>query len=548
MKKLILLIVLSAFYLSSCNFTEKQVNKGNENTNVENGDSNESASVDSDSDGLPDALENIIGTDSDNPDTDGDGLSDGAEVLTHRTNPLVTDTDGDGILDGVEIDLGSNPLDRSNESTTGNGDDPDNDGLSSGTERFLGTDPNKFDTDGDGLSDGVEVKTHLTRPLVVDTDGDGVSDGNEINNGTNPLDPNNGGLDPLDSDNDGIVDQVEVVIGTDPNKSDTDSDGLSDGAEIKTHQTSPLLADTDGGGVKDGQEIDLGTNPLNSSDDRLPDPPTLVFLTTPTSETTETDADFVFTLRNFDEPVKSVECFIDNQSTSCQPDQTVRLSNLALGTHAFVVNVTDNDDLVRSFSFQWLIKAPVPVDVCQDGVRTKETIQFSFPQTTTVCEFGVGINLGKKNSFTQAVRTQSQKMILPDGAKICELKVNFPKQSYKYDDDMALTWNGLTLLTNRVQMLNSNKEFNFLNIRGQQFTDHTPFCFGQESGSQCTLPQTDRSGDIELKLSETAIQELITRFGEEPQHDVSVHVTGDNDNSDCQHKGFGFTVEVTYGE
>ena len=206
------------------------------------------------------------------------------------------------------------------------------------------------------------------------------------------------------------------------------------------------------------------------------------------------------------------------------------------------------DDLVRSFSFQWLIKAPVPVDVCQDGVRTKETIQFSFPQTTTVCEFGVGINLGKKNSFTQAVRTQSQKMILPDGAKICELKVNFPKQSYKYDDAMALTWNGLTLLTNRVQMLNSNKEFNFLNIRGQQFTDHTPFCFGQESGSQCTLPQTDRSGDIELKLSETAIQELITRFGEEPQHDVSVHVTGDNDNSDCQHKGFGFTVEVTYGE
>ena len=42
---------------------------------------------DRDADGLPDAEENKIGTDSDNPDTDGDGINDGKEIQD-GTNPL----------------------------------------------------------------------------------------------------------------------------------------------------------------------------------------------------------------------------------------------------------------------------------------------------------------------------------------------------------------------------------------------------------------------------------------------------------------------------
>jgi hypothetical protein len=66
------------------------------------------------------------------------------------------------------------------------------------------------DTDLDGLSDGAEINTHGTNPLVFDSDNDGLSDGVEVNTyHTNPL--------SLDSDGDGFTDTAEVGQGTDPN-------------------------------------------------------------------------------------------------------------------------------------------------------------------------------------------------------------------------------------------------------------------------------------------------------------------------------------------
>ncbi len=72
------------------------------------------------------------------------------------------------------------------------------------------------------------------------------------------------GTDPLssDTDGDGLGDGAEVNIrGTDPTNPDTDGDGLSDGAEVQIHETDPLLADTDGDGIDDGIEVADGTNP-----------------------------------------------------------------------------------------------------------------------------------------------------------------------------------------------------------------------------------------------------------------------------------------------
>ena len=68
--------------------------------------------------------------------------------------------------------------------------DPDRDGLTNIQEYQAGTDPNKADTDGDGLNDGDEVNKYHTNPLLADTDGDGIPDGVEVTTGTNPLDKN----------------------------------------------------------------------------------------------------------------------------------------------------------------------------------------------------------------------------------------------------------------------------------------------------------------------------------------------------------------------
>ena len=195
---------------------------------------------------------NIFFGSSDADDDDNDGLTNGEERRL-GTDPQNPDTDGDGLKDGEEVNrYKTNPLQA----------DTDGDGLSDGDEVMkYHTDPLKADTDGDGLSDGDEVLKYHTDPLKMDTDGDGLTDGDEVMKyHTDPL--------KVDTDGDGLSDWDEVkTYNTDPNKADTDGDGLNDGDEVKKYHTDPLKADTDGGGVNDGAEVQRGTNPLNPKDD-----------------------------------------------------------------------------------------------------------------------------------------------------------------------------------------------------------------------------------------------------------------------------------------
>ena len=134
-------------------------------------------SVDTDGDGLPDALEEEIGTDPEAADTDGDGLSDYEEIFITGTDPLNSssvqpgvpdadaDRDGDGIPNREEIDKGLNPASA----------DSDHDGISDDDELYVyGTDPVNADSDGDGIKDGEEIILGLD-PLNGSTNG--VPDG-----------------------------------------------------------------------------------------------------------------------------------------------------------------------------------------------------------------------------------------------------------------------------------------------------------------------------------------------------------------------------------
>ena len=67
--------------------------------------------------------------------------------------------------------------------------DNDSDNLDNAREEVLGTDPDNWDTDGDGLGDGDEVIIWKTDPQNPDTDGDGFEDGSEVRNGYSPTGP-----------------------------------------------------------------------------------------------------------------------------------------------------------------------------------------------------------------------------------------------------------------------------------------------------------------------------------------------------------------------
>jgi len=257
-------------------------------------DDNNAVNVDTDGDGLSDNFEDLIGSDPNDADTDDDGVPDGQEP-----NPTL-DTDGDGLINVLDVDSDDDGLfdgtelglDCSNPDTDlgppvhciADGDsgatvtsplifDTDGGGVGDGSEDTnlngvidgMETDPTagngaddsdavNVDTDGDGLSDNLEIFIG-SDPTDADTDDDGVLDGDE----PNPTDDNDGDglinvLD-VDSDNDGLYDGTE--LGFDCMSPDTHpgppSHCVPDGDNGAT-TTNPLLKDTDGGGVMDGSE------------------------------------------------------------------------------------------------------------------------------------------------------------------------------------------------------------------------------------------------------------------------------------------------------
>lgn len=128
-----------------------------------------------------------------------------------------------------------------------------------------------MDNDADGVNNNIE-RILGTDPNLTDTDGDGLSDYQEAYlTGTDPIfsDTNENGIfdGEEDADNDGLSNLTEVRLNTDPLKSDSDNDGISDFDEVETYYTNPLLADSDGDGIIDGDEILLGLNPLEKYSD-----------------------------------------------------------------------------------------------------------------------------------------------------------------------------------------------------------------------------------------------------------------------------------------
>ncbi len=213
--------------------------------------------IDSDGDGLTNKEEKRLGTNPKNLDSDGDGFSDRREVGSVLAP---NDTDSDGIIDALD-------------------DDDDNDGLLTKVEGLLATSAYTADSDNDGLSDSVEVGGDPRDALDSDNDGlinaiDYDDDDDGIPTVSEQADPNGDGkpTDAVDTDKDGIVDyldadtntdrdndglsnELEAILGTNPDNPDTDGDDILDGEEVGADYNKP--ADLNNNGVIDALEANV---------------------------------------------------------------------------------------------------------------------------------------------------------------------------------------------------------------------------------------------------------------------------------------------------
>lgn len=224
------------------------------------------------------AEEDLIGTGttvSAATDTDGDGLSDLLESTQYGTNPELADTDFDGMSDGWEVAHGLNPLDNGesedllsdpsqaedtddanieNETDSwpdpeqGPNGDPDNDGLTNQQEQELGTDPQRSDTDNDGLNDLWESMYTQT----VQTPGGDVT----------LFNPLNGNWDCL------LLDQaMEDTLSTFYDSADGALPSWDDLANAMGSHSCDMVLDTDEDGLPNFQEELYGTNPTARDSD-----------------------------------------------------------------------------------------------------------------------------------------------------------------------------------------------------------------------------------------------------------------------------------------
>ena len=301
--------------------------------------------IDSDGDGLSDAEEFMYNSDLLKQDTDQDGLDDYEEIKIWKTKVNDADSDDDGVLDGDEIqwvlaelthnisheNANDELTEDANDEMTEDGNDEmaedGNDEMAEDTNDEMthreGTlvltpelvatlmqrlDPDQdnliapwdFDSDNDGLLDGVEMgveEAHMdtlqnrmvstkqgmrpsfqidldpfsvSDPLSVDSDGAGCLDWQEDLNLDGKLDdgesdPSIGVIgDDLDLDQDGLCDRWEESKQLSSYDADSDDDGVLDGQEIDWYMDTDLDGlinaldvDSDNDGLFDGTEMSI---------------------------------------------------------------------------------------------------------------------------------------------------------------------------------------------------------------------------------------------------------------------------------------------------
>ncbi|MCK4394518.1 Ig-like domain repeat protein, partial [Candidatus Bipolaricaulota bacterium] len=214
-------------------------------------------------------------------DMDNDYLTDYEEVNVYGTDPMDADTDDDTLMDSIEVATWDATI--AARLVAAGVTLPFGGSITASSDPRDHSNPRMQDTDGDGLTDDLEIAYGCTYVNDDDSDDDGLQDGYEDQNRngvwnytvldqsstghglgeTNPCDEDTDDDGLLDGEEEGLFGQGWVAIvhrygSTTLHPAlddDSDNDGLSDWEEVNVTGTNPLHWDTDGDGISDADEL-----------------------------------------------------------------------------------------------------------------------------------------------------------------------------------------------------------------------------------------------------------------------------------------------------
>lgn len=193
---------------------------------------------------------------------------------------------------------------------------------------------------------------------------------------------------------------------------------------------------------------------------------------------------------------------------------------------------------------------PIVRETCASGTPRTIRINYNFPKPNQTCAWGQDGNLTERDHYFQARIEQERMLSLAPNSIICDVKFSFEQQQFLYDDHFLVTFNNAVIASSydfsgQLSRGYDLLRYNWSRLAGMywDFDKEGVYC---APNSQCSWPDTDKAGVINMSYPALVFQKLMAEDLNRIEHSIKFISIGDNDDMDCEHSEVNFTLDVEY--
>ncbi|MCB9761822.1 MAG: hypothetical protein H6739_18475 [Alphaproteobacteria bacterium] len=194
---------------------------------------------------------------------------------------------------------------------------------------------------------------------------------------------------------------------------------------------------------------------------------------------------------------------------------------------------------------------------CEANEPQDVELSVTFEGLNEGCPWNSEDNLSRTDAMFTARIEQVESLDIPEGGVICDLEFDFggisggEGQSMLYDDNFLFALNDAVLAASYGPMVDNfatNDDlaiYDWADVVGTDllFNNIPDYCLGRDSGeSECTIPAPETQGTLALAFGGDLVDQLALVAVQSGLFDFKFVTFGDNDDTDCSHETFTFTV------